>query len=240
MRVGNDLVNPSNRVSANVPQLRNCFIDDWRNFGDLFRGQLEFGAEPFFHSCADPLGMMQFKEMMPGIGSPNERAGNSTRDKHQKEARNEFPLQRPVHFKTHPGSPNPRWRIHSPRIRGFRGSDLLHERPRSLKSRLQLSTTRPRCEAAASHRWSLPYQRATAQPREYRIQTASPPESLRPPAPQIAATDRCVRFSSLFFFRNFRELLFHFLPGSKCSHFNECRAPAGDLAYFFHAASLEV
>src|SRR5207248_3507959 len=217
MRVGNDLVNPSTRVSANVPQLRNCFIDDRRNFGDLFRSQLEFGAEPFFHSCADPLGMMQFKEMMPGIGSPNERAGNSTRDKHQKEARNEFPLQRPVHFKTHPGSPSPRWRIHSRTIRGSRGSDLLHEWQRLWILRLSLSTPPPRVEAAASRRSPLAHQRARVRPREYRIQTASPPEPLCPPAPQIAATDRCVRFSSLFFFRNFRELLFHFLPGSKCS-----------------------
>ena len=67
MRIGNDLVNPSTRVSANVPQLSSCFIDDRRNFGDLFRGQIEFGAKPFFHSSTDPLGMMQFKEMTPGV-----------------------------------------------------------------------------------------------------------------------------------------------------------------------------
>ena len=67
MRVGNDLVNPSPRVSPNIPQLRSCFVDDRRNFGELFRAQIEFGAEPLFHSSADPLGMMQFKEMMPGV-----------------------------------------------------------------------------------------------------------------------------------------------------------------------------
>ena len=28
MRVGNDLVNPSPRVRPNIPQLRDCFVDD--------------------------------------------------------------------------------------------------------------------------------------------------------------------------------------------------------------------
>ena len=67
MRVGNDLANPSTRVSPNLPELSSCFVDDWRNFGELFRGQIKFGAESFFHSSADPLGMTQFEEMMPGI-----------------------------------------------------------------------------------------------------------------------------------------------------------------------------
>src|SRR5262249_50655542 len=44
LRVGNDLVNPSPRVSPNIPQLRSCFIDDRRNLGELFRGQIEVGT----------------------------------------------------------------------------------------------------------------------------------------------------------------------------------------------------
>lgn len=67
MRVGNDLANPSTRVSPNISELSSCLVDDRRNVGELFRGQIEFDAEPLFHSPADPLGMMQFKEMMPGI-----------------------------------------------------------------------------------------------------------------------------------------------------------------------------
>src|SRR6476660_6857414 len=67
MCVGNDLANPLPRVSPNISQLSTCLVDDWRNFRELFRGQIEFGAEPFFHSPADPLGMMQFKEMMSSI-----------------------------------------------------------------------------------------------------------------------------------------------------------------------------
>ncbi len=64
MCVGNDLPNASTRVSPNLPELSSGFVDDWRNVGELFRGQIEFGAEPVFHSSADPLGMAQFK---PGV-----------------------------------------------------------------------------------------------------------------------------------------------------------------------------
>ena len=67
MRVANDLTNSSTRVSPNISQLSSCLVDDWRNFRKLVRGQIEFGAEPFLHSPADPLGMMQFKEMMSGV-----------------------------------------------------------------------------------------------------------------------------------------------------------------------------
>jgi len=67
MRVGNDLVNSSTRVSPNISQLSSCLVDDWRNFHELFRSQIEFGAEPLFHSSANPLGMMQFKEMIAGV-----------------------------------------------------------------------------------------------------------------------------------------------------------------------------
>ena len=67
MRVANDLTNPLTRVSPNISQLSSCLVDDWRNFRELFRGQIEFGAQPFFHSPADPLRMMQFKEMISGI-----------------------------------------------------------------------------------------------------------------------------------------------------------------------------
>ena len=67
MRVGHDLANPSTRVSPNISHLSSCLVDNRRNFRELFRGQIEFGTEPFFHSPADPFGMMQFKEMMSGV-----------------------------------------------------------------------------------------------------------------------------------------------------------------------------
>ena len=44
VRIVYDLVNASPGVSPNIPQLRSCFIDDRRNLGELFRGQIEVGA----------------------------------------------------------------------------------------------------------------------------------------------------------------------------------------------------
>ena len=67
MRIGNDLANSFTCISPNISQLSSCLVDDWGNFRELFRSQIEFGAKPFFHSPADPLGMMQLKEMMSGI-----------------------------------------------------------------------------------------------------------------------------------------------------------------------------
>ena len=67
MRVGNDLPNSSTRVSPDISQLNSCFIDDRRNFAELFRGEIEFLVESVLHSLADPLGMTQFKEMMPRV-----------------------------------------------------------------------------------------------------------------------------------------------------------------------------
>ena len=67
MRVRNDLANSLARVPPDISQLTSCLVDDRRNFRELFRRQIKFGAEPFFHSPADPLGMMQFEEMMTGI-----------------------------------------------------------------------------------------------------------------------------------------------------------------------------
>jgi len=67
MRVGNDRMNPPARLSPNLSKLSSCLVDDGRNLSELFRGQIEFGAESFFHSSANPLGMMQFKELMLGV-----------------------------------------------------------------------------------------------------------------------------------------------------------------------------
>ena len=53
VRFGYRLMNAPGRVAPNVSELRRCFIDDRRNFGDLFRRQIELGAEPFFHPRAD-------------------------------------------------------------------------------------------------------------------------------------------------------------------------------------------
>ena len=42
MRVHDDLVNPPACISPNLPELAGCFVDNRRNRGELFRGQIEF------------------------------------------------------------------------------------------------------------------------------------------------------------------------------------------------------
>src|SRR5881396_2387396 len=83
VRFGHCLMHAPGRISPNSSELQSCFIDDWRNLGDLLRRQVELGTEPLLHSRADLLGMMKFKEKMPGIQSSKERATDSPSDKHQ-------------------------------------------------------------------------------------------------------------------------------------------------------------
>ena len=97
MRFRHDFMDASARVSSYLFQLGGRLIDDRRYFGDLFRRQVELGAEPFLHSRADLLGMMKSKEEMPGIQSSKERATDSPGDKHKDESRNQFPFQCLVH-----------------------------------------------------------------------------------------------------------------------------------------------
>jgi len=91
-------MNAPGRISPNFSELYGCFINDRRNLGDLFWRQIELGAESFLHSRADQLRMMKAKEVMLGIYSTKKRATDSPSNKHQNESRNEFPLQRAVHF----------------------------------------------------------------------------------------------------------------------------------------------
>ncbi len=97
VRFRNRLMHVPARLSSNVSELRCCFVDDRRNFGDLFRHQVELGAEPFLHARADLLGMMKSKEKMPGIQSSKERATDSPGDKHKDKSRDQFPFQCLVH-----------------------------------------------------------------------------------------------------------------------------------------------
>jgi hypothetical protein len=98
VRFSNRLMNAPGRVSPNISELGRCFINDRRNFGDLFWCQVELGAEPFLHSPPDQFRTVKRKEMMPGIRSSHERASDSPGDEHEDKSGNEFPLQRAVHF----------------------------------------------------------------------------------------------------------------------------------------------
>ena len=99
MRLSYGLMHTPARLSSNVSELRCCLVDDRRNLGELFRCQVELGAEPFLHAPADQFRTMKRKEMMLRIQSSQERATNSPGDKHEDKCGNEFPLQRAVHLK---------------------------------------------------------------------------------------------------------------------------------------------
>ena len=43
-RVDNSLVDPPDCVCRNLPKLASCFVDNRRNFGELFRSQIEFSS----------------------------------------------------------------------------------------------------------------------------------------------------------------------------------------------------
>jgi len=99
LRLGNGPMNATGRVSPNLSELGCGFFDDWRNFGDLLRRQVELGAKSFLHSSADQFRTVKRKEVLAGIKSPQECAADSPSDKHKDESCNEFPLQDAVHFR---------------------------------------------------------------------------------------------------------------------------------------------
>ena len=82
VRFSNRLMNAPGCVSPNVSELGRCFINDRRNFSDLFWCQVELGAEPFRHSPGDQFRAVKCEEMMAGKRSSHERASDSPGDKH--------------------------------------------------------------------------------------------------------------------------------------------------------------
>src|SRR5207247_11082310 len=96
---GHGFMNSQCSLSPDFSELVRCFVDDRRNLRDLFRPQVELGAESFLHSRAYQFWPMKFKEVLLRIKSAKERATDSPGDKHEDESSNEFPLQRAVHLK---------------------------------------------------------------------------------------------------------------------------------------------
>jgi hypothetical protein len=99
MRLGHDLMDAQASVPSHLLELRGRFIDNRRNFGDLFRRQIELRAKPFLYSGAYQFGMVKFREKMPSVHSPKKSAGDPPGEEYEDKSRNEFPLQRAVHLK---------------------------------------------------------------------------------------------------------------------------------------------
>jgi len=88
VRLVHDLVDTPASIAPHLPELCGRFIDYWRNFGDLFRRQVQLCAEPIPHSDAHQPGMMKFKEKVPRMHRTKESAGHPARDEHEDKAAN--------------------------------------------------------------------------------------------------------------------------------------------------------
>ncbi|PYJ39142.1 MAG: hypothetical protein DME84_02880 [Verrucomicrobia bacterium] len=97
VRLSHGLMHAPAGLSLNVSELYRCLVDNRRDFGNLFRRQVQLSAEPFLHTRTDLFGMMKSKKKMPGIQSSKERATDSPGDEHEDESRNQFPFQCLVH-----------------------------------------------------------------------------------------------------------------------------------------------
>ena len=92
VRFRHDLMDAPAGVAPYLLELRIRFIDDWRNFGDLFRCQPKFRAKALFHSVAHSPWMVNIKEKMPSIKSPQSSASDSASDEYKDKSGNKFPL----------------------------------------------------------------------------------------------------------------------------------------------------
>ena len=97
VRFRHDLMDAPAGVAPYLLQLGRRFIDNWRNFGDLFGCQTKLRTKPLFHSVAHSPWMVNIKEKMPSIKSPQSSASDSASDEYKDKAGNKFPLQRAVH-----------------------------------------------------------------------------------------------------------------------------------------------
>src|SRR5436190_23484531 len=92
VRFRHDRMDAPSGVTPYLLKLRSRFIDNWRNFGDLFRCQTELRAKSLFHSVAHSPGMVNVKEKMPSIKSSQSSPRDSASDEYEDKSGNEFPF----------------------------------------------------------------------------------------------------------------------------------------------------
>ena len=92
VRFRHDLMHAPAGVAPDLLQLGSRFIDNWRNFGDLFGCQTKLRPKPLFHSVAHSPWMVNIKEKMPSIKSPQSSASDSASDEYKDKSGNKFPL----------------------------------------------------------------------------------------------------------------------------------------------------
>ena len=67
VRFRHDLMDAPASIAPYLLELRSRFIDNWRNFGDLFRCQTKLRAKPLLHSVAHSAWTVKLKEKMSGV-----------------------------------------------------------------------------------------------------------------------------------------------------------------------------
>ena len=87
-----DFMNAPAGVAPYLLELGGRFVDDGRNFGDLFRCQTKLRAKPLFHSIAYSSWLVSIKEKLPSVNSPHSSASDSASDENKKKSGNKFPL----------------------------------------------------------------------------------------------------------------------------------------------------
>jgi len=92
VRFRHDLMDAPAGVAPYLLELRSRFIDDWRNFGGLFRCQPKFRAKALFHSVAYSSWMVNLKEKMMSVPSAQSSASDSASDEYKDKSGNKFPL----------------------------------------------------------------------------------------------------------------------------------------------------
>ena len=92
VRFRHDLMDAPAGVAPYLPELRSRFIDNWRNFCDLFRCQSKLRAKALFHSIGHSSLTVNIKEKMPGVKSPQSSASDSASDEYKDKSGNKFPL----------------------------------------------------------------------------------------------------------------------------------------------------
>jgi hypothetical protein len=92
VRFHHDFMDAPAGVVPYLLELRSRFIDNWRNFGDLFRCQTKLRAKALFHSVAHSSWMVNIKEKLPSVKSPQSSASDSASDEYKNKSGNKFPL----------------------------------------------------------------------------------------------------------------------------------------------------
>jgi hypothetical protein len=92
VRFRHDLMDAPAGVAPYLLELRSRFIDNWRNFGDLFGCQTKFRAKPLLHSVAYSSWAVNLKEKVMNVPSAQSSASDSASDEYKDKSGNKFPL----------------------------------------------------------------------------------------------------------------------------------------------------